>query len=415
MIPVLFACLAGLSCFLTLLLYLPPRGYGALQLPYFMLTFLWGELALYNILLQLLSLLFWAWLGAFAGAAGVLGLGLCVLSWLGLYHHHRIGHRSPELLESALREGLGRDYQRLLPLALQGPVKRLPAMAWLRPFVGKISGCKVSYDLRYSEEFPENCLDLYLPDTGEGPYPVLLYIHGGAFFMGDKSQQGRLVYQRAVSAGWAVASINYRLGPEHRMPAMIIDTKRAVQWLREQGWAHKLDTRIIVSAGESAGGFLSLMAAATPGDPLFQPGFETVDTQLQGCISLYAPNDLLGLHGCFDAETYQAFNLKHVMPVAAQDDPELWRQCSPMYRFTAAMPPTFVLGGTHDPLASVEETRQLAGALRAVSRNPVVCAIFPNTTHAFDQTRSSRSIPTMQGLERFLSWLLVRNEQQTEV
>ena len=57
MSSLVFAVMAGLSCGLSLLLYLPPRGYGVLQLPYFMLTFLWGELALYNIFFQALSML----------------------------------------------------------------------------------------------------------------------------------------------------------------------------------------------------------------------------------------------------------------------------------------------------------------------------------------------------------------------
>lgn len=185
MTPVLFAWLAGLSCLLSLLLYLPPRAYGALQLPYFMLTFMWGELALYNILFQALNLLGWLALGA---------------------------------------------------------------LEWLRPFVLRIQRCEKQADIPYGEEFPEQCLDLYLPEEGKGPYPVLLYIHGGAFFMGDKAQQGRLLYQHGVDAGWAVASINYRLGPDHRMPAMIIDTKRAVSWLRDRAGEYGLDTHMIVSA-----------------------------------------------------------------------------------------------------------------------------------------------------------------------
>jgi acetyl esterase/lipase len=397
MSSLLFAVMAGLSCALSLLLYVPPRGYGALQLPYFMLTFLWGELALYNILFQTLSLLLWIWFDAITGFTGAIGMALLLVSWLALYCHHLIGHRTPELLESALREGLKTD---LLPA-----IKRLGRFEWLQPFLLRDRRCSIELDIPYGEDHPANKLDLYLPEAGQRPYPVLLYVHGGAFFMGDKRQQGRLLYQHAVDAGWAVVSINYRLGPDHRMPAMIIDSKRALAWLHQHGAGYGLDTSMIVSAGESAGGFLSLMLACTPGDPFFQPGFESVDTRLQGCISLYAPNDLLGEHGCFDAETYRDFNLKHVMPVAAKDDPELWRRCSPMYRLGPDLPPIFVLGGTHDPLASVEETRQLSAALKAVSRSAVVSAIYPNTTHAFDQTRSSRSIPTMQALLQFMNWV----------
>lgn len=407
MSSLVFAVLAGWSCFLSLLLFLPPRGYGVLQLPYFILTFMWGELALYNILLQALSLLFWIWLDAIEGLAGVLGMALLSISWLALYVHHRIGHHTPALLEAALKEGLGCDSV--------APIRRLGGFGWMRPFVLRDRRCSMLTDIPYSGDYPENKLDIYLPEAAEGPYPVLLYVHGGAFFMGDKRQQGRLLYQHAVDAGWAVVSINYRLGPDHRMPAMIVDTKRAVAWLHQHGEEYGLNSTMIVSAGESAGGFLSLMLACTPGDPFFQPGFEDVDTRLQGCISLYAPNDLLGEHGCFDAETYQEFNLKHVMPVAAGEDPELWRRCSPMYRLSPDMPPVFVLGGTHDPLASLEETLQLSSALQSISRSAVVSAIYPNTTHAFDQTRSSRSIPTMQALLQFMNWVRDSSASRGEI
>ena len=197
------------------------------------------------------------------------------------------------------------------------------------------------------------------------------------------------------------------------MPAMIEDVKRAIVWVRERGAEHGLDARTIVCAGESAGGFLAVMAAVSANEPAFQPGFEAADTGVQGCVSLYGPNDLLGEHGCFDAEAYQQFNAKSVMPCSAHEDRGLWQRCSPMYRLHADLPPIFVLGGTHDPLVSVEETRQLGEALKRESASPVVTAIYPFSTHAFDQTHSTRATPTVDAVVRFLAWIAANSTAQT--
>jgi acetyl esterase/lipase len=404
MTSIVFLVVAALGIVLTLLLYLPPRSYGALQLVYFMVTFLWGEFALINVILQALSLPLWYSWGAFNGAAGMAGVVLMPASWCGLCAYHFLGHKIPTLLDRALEQGLGLEFRDRLPSHLRDPIPRMPAFRWLEPFPLRIRGSRFIGDLAFGDD-PYHRLDLYLPETGDGPWPVLLYVHGGAFFMGDKRQQGRVLYNRVPPEGWAIASINYRLGPEHRMPAMIEDVKRAIAWVRERGGEHGLDGRTIVCAGESAGGFLAMMAAVSANDTAFQPGFEEADTRVQGCVSLYGPNDLLGEHGCFDAEAYQAFNAKSVMPCIAAQDRSLWQRCSPMYRLHADLPPVFVLGGTHDPLVSVEETRQLGEALRRESASPVVTAIYPFSTHAFDQTHSTRATPTVDAVVRFLAWI----------
>src|SRR5262245_16758348 len=87
----------------------------------------------------------------------------------------------------------------------------------------------VHCDLTYvSGGHPRQALDLYLP-RAVGPLPLIVWIHGGAFRMGDK---GDRVPFEILEQGYAIASLNYRLSQHARFPAQIEDCKAAVRWLR---------------------------------------------------------------------------------------------------------------------------------------------------------------------------------------
>ena len=73
-------------------------------------------------------------------------------------------------------------------------------------------------DIRYAHTSPAQQLDIYLPEIGDGPFPVLLSIHGGAFAIGDKRDPQALPFLGSLSRGYAVVSINYRLSGEAIFP-----------------------------------------------------------------------------------------------------------------------------------------------------------------------------------------------------
>ena len=90
--------------------------------------------------------------------------------------------------------------------------------------------------------------------------PVLLWIHGGALIMGDRGGVDRRVKQAFLKRGYALVSIDYRLAPETKLPAIIEDLRDAYAWLHEEGpRLFGADTRRIAVAGGSAGGYLTLM------------------------------------------------------------------------------------------------------------------------------------------------------------
>ena len=107
--------------------------------------------------------------------------------------------------------------------------QRSPAV----PSSGTFASVTPTYtDLVYATVSPAEKLDLYIPTTGIGPFPVVFMVHGGGFMMGDKADGAGLAgVDQLLAAGYAVASINYRLSGEAMYPAQINDSKAAVRFL----------------------------------------------------------------------------------------------------------------------------------------------------------------------------------------
>jgi acetyl esterase/lipase len=124
---------------------------------------------------------------------------------------------------------------------------------------------KVLRNLEYAH--PEGgplALDLYLPETG-GPFPLIVWIHGGAFRAGSKAGIWYKPILNQTGRGYAVASIDYRVSGIAKFPALVQDAKSAVQWLRAKAAQYHLKADRIVVAGESAGGYQSAMLGTSGG------------------------------------------------------------------------------------------------------------------------------------------------------
>jgi acetyl esterase/lipase len=109
-------------------------------------------------------------------------------------------------------------------------------------------------DVAYANISSAEKLDLYIP-TGEGSFPVVILVHGGAFLMGDKAAGDATTgIDQLLSQGFAVASVNYRLSGEAKAPAQIQDIKAAVRFLRANAMNYKLNSEKFGAWGGSAGG-----------------------------------------------------------------------------------------------------------------------------------------------------------------
>ncbi|EST37914.1 hypothetical protein N566_10360, partial [Streptomycetaceae bacterium MP113-05] len=214
--------------------------------------------------------------------------------------------------------------------------------------------------------------------------PVLVYLHGGRFVSGRKSREALPVLHRLARQGWLCVSANYRLSPDAVFPGHLVDLKKVIAWVREEGHAYGADPSTVFVAGSSAGGHLASFAGLTPGDPVYQPGFESVDTSVTGVISLY------GWYGDVNAGEQVASSPHDVLREDA--------------------PPFFVTHGDRDSLVHVEGARLFVRRLREVSRRPVVYAELPGAHHAFDLLHSLRCEAVVDGIESFAAWVRARSE-----
>jgi acetyl esterase/lipase len=318
--------------------------------------------------------------------------------------------RSDDVLERALQEGLGADYRERIsepfsPLP-DVPVTRMTAM--LSGF-GARRRYAASRNLSYGDHGRHNCLDIWrradLPaDAGA---PVLVQVHGGAWTIGEKRGQAHPLMAHLAERGWVCVTINYRLSPRARWPEHIVDVKRALAWTKANIAGHGGDPSFVVITGGSAGGHLAALAALTPDHAPFQPGFEDADTNVAAAVPFYGVYDFTNRDGSA-GRALVPFLERRVMHSRLADNRAVWDEASPMSHVRPDAPSLFVLHGANDVLVPVEHARSFVGALRGVSRNPVVYAELPRAQHAFDLLPSVRAHHAVRAVERFLA--VVRSE-----
>ncbi len=199
-----------------------------------------------------------------AGAAAA-GLGYLIVN----------ASRSATHVETTLRDGLGDDYLDALEEPPSAEDLKTPLREVARPFKMTRPDVEVIRDVNYTEGGKRARLDIYRPKGVDlENAPVLVQVHGGGWTIGTKEQQGLLLMNRMAERGWVCVAMNYRLAPKHPFPAQIIDVKKAIAWTRENIASYGGDPSYLVVTGGSAGGHLAALAALTPGEPEYQPGFE---------------------------------------------------------------------------------------------------------------------------------------------
>ena len=236
-------------------------------------------------------------------------------------------------------------------------------------------------DLAYGPE-PRHRLDVWrLPGAGPGA-PVVLYLHGGSWVFGDKSQQGRPMLHEFVARGWVVVSANYRLAPAHPWPAQMRDVVRSLDWVKGHVAEHGGDPDRVVVAGLSAGGHLAALAALAGDDPAFAPeGVEgATDRSVRGAICFAGVLEMTGDEGHWRG---LGRGLRHLLehrvvqvPLAGHED--LYRSISPLHRITEAAPPFLVVQGTTDTLVDAGVARGFVERFRAVALAPAYSSSCPS-------------------------------------
>jgi len=404
--PVSFLSRQSVIAALTANALRPPRGQRT-GVPAFAVGWLFGETAPQMLALTAIDAATHLTKGRRAGVRAKVGLALAGASALGLAHMVRQSRRAADVLDDALVEGLGVDYVEQLDAAPDPADLATPWRSLARPFDFRDDAVRVIRNLPYSEAGRRGHLDIYLParDDAVADAPVLLQVHGGAWMLGAKEHQGRPLMNRMAAQGWVCVAINYRLSPRDPWPAHIVDVKRAIAWVKDNIGAYGGDPEYLAITGGSAGGHLAALAALTPGDEQFQPGFEDADTSVQAAVPFYGVYDFAGSTGLANAVGMRdAFLGPRVMQTTWQDAPDLYEAASPILRITPDAPDFFVIHGELDSLVAVDQARLFVAELRRTSEKSVVYAELPGAQHAFDVFHSIRSAHAVRAVDRYLTW-----------
>jgi acetyl esterase/lipase len=373
----------------------------------FFAGWLTAELALHHIAWQVLMTVVFTWAGALRAWPGILGLVVSMISWIGLALCYRDAREAEDVVERALRDGLGANYEekiapeiraRISPqidwkqIALPVPVRHRDVERLRNIVYARVAGLNLKLDVYRNRASPPGC-------------PTLLQVHGGGWVIGSKNEQGLPLMLHLAARNWVCVSVNYRLSPHATFPDHLLDLKRAVAWIREHGHEYGADPDFMVVTGGSAGGHLAALLALTANDRAYQPGFEQVDTSVRGCVAFYGVYDFTNRHGAWHHTALHKLLERHVMKASFEEAPEAYEKASPISCIHPGAPPFLVIHGNRDTLAPVEEARRFCEAFRSRGHGKIAYAEIPGAQHAFEIFHSRRALLVIRGVERFLSHL----------
>lgn len=250
-------------------------------------------------------------------------------------------------------------------------------------------------DVPYANISPAQKLDIYLPEKGDGPFPVIVAIHGGAFMICDKADMQVLPMLEGLKRAYAVVSINYRMSGEARFPALVYDVKAAVRWIRANAAPYHFDPKRIAAWGGSAGGYLATMLGVSAGVVKLEDGSLGNANQpcnVQAVIDWFGPTDFLKMdeqltengmsplpgmeHNAADSPE----SLLLGMPIT--QSPSLVQVANPETYVSTHAPPFFLQHGTQDAIVPVQQSINLAKKLeQAIGMDKVKLELLEGAEH----------------------------------
>ena len=235
--------------------------------------------------------------------------------------------------------------------------------------------------------------DIFLPPLEEKSRPAVLFIHGGGWIEGDRSQlrgYGILL----ARLGFVCMCNSYRLSNESIWPAQIQDVNCAIRYLRTNATDLGLDPDRIGVSGNSAGGHLSLMAAATNYDQIFEGegGSNEVSSEIKAVCDIYPPTTIRQL------EMLNPLENAFLMLMGKEAKKEDFDKASPLNYVTEDYPPCMLIHGSTDSVVRLKDSTKFYEKLIEFNR-PASLHIFSEEEHAFDgEPDYGRAIADLQAL-----------------
>lgn len=233
-------------------------------------------------------------------------------------------------------------------------------------------------DVPYAKVSSAQKLDIYLPEAGDGPFPVIIAIHGGAFKLGSKTGGDIAPMLKGLDHGYAVVSVDYRLSGEAIFPAAVNDVKAAIRFIRANGAQYKLNPDKIATWGDSAGGNLASIAGTTGGtDDLYDPalGNITVSDKVTAVVDWFGPLSFLEMDSQFAGAGMTPAMGKTSIATSPESQyigqlitnaPELVAKANPATYISAGDPAFLIQHGTADGNVPIQQSKDFALKLESV-------------------------------------------------
>jgi acetyl esterase/lipase len=222
-------------------------------------------------------------------------------------------------------------------------------------------------------------MDVYYPKIYTDPWPVVVYIHGGGWTGGDKhGGVGFMFVDNLVAADYLVVSINYRLAPDYKWPAMIEDVKCAIRSLRANAADFHLDPNRIGVYGTSAGGYLAAFLGTSDAGSGFDTkgGYLDQSSRVQAVVDMCGPIDIR--YACQKKPKYgEGIFGKNVC-----NDQALLAAFSPMSYASPDDPPFMLVHGDRDTTVPLQQSLAFFDVLNKVGI-PVFLVEVENAGHCF--------------------------------
>ncbi|MGQ0697721.1 MAG: alpha/beta hydrolase fold domain-containing protein [Panacagrimonas sp.] len=202
-------------------------------------------------------------------------------------------------------------------------------------------------------DWPQTLLaDVYRPD-GQGPFPSVLLIHGGAWKRGDRDQVTSLA-DRIASRGYLVVNTTYRLVPKYIYPAQLHDVQQAARWMYANAKQYDIDSERIGAFGYSAGGHLAALLGHIADDPKLGD----LNTRMKVIVAGGTPADLTLYEG------------GHLVPAfmggSREEKLDTFREASPVTHVNGGDPPVFIYHATLDDYVPFEQATKYKAKLDGV-------------------------------------------------